>query len=1307
MIRHLKKPIKPLWYSCALVIVVVAVLLQLARLLVPYASHFRPSLEAFAGDQLGATVTMGTLSLSWSGLRPDVVVEKLSVQPTGSEPSLTIEHAHLQLDILASLYYWTPVWHQVDAEGVMATVTQDALGGWSIGGLPRVGDGDYNWRYRSPSALFLMADKVSLENAHFAFVFHNQRRLMTAIPSMTVANNGHFHRMNASAAIENETVFDFILEGVGDPSKPDSFFANAYLALNDFPLTRLAELFGQATDLQQTLTTIDAAAGADVKLWFDFASPSRFLMNGHVEYLGNSSADTSNRTYWDIPFSTDIVGDYGITTGLTIGLRNTRIDHQLELSPARIVMHDDKLNIHITSIDLQAWSEWSQKNISLPADIRNVLGTMMPVGHLDNIQFSLDLLAFDQSVLMTNVRGVSVKPWHNVPGFSAVSGYLEGGLHTGVLLLDAPQFSFFPQTIYREPIASQYASGVVNWQIFPEKKRAILTGSSLVIQGDYGQAGGYFTLDFPFKKNVGHSELVLQLGLKDSNTTHRQLLTPTILPPDLTGWLDRAIKAGAVNQAGLLFRGGLHEGAKRQVQFFADIQEGRLAFSEDWPEIKHIDGSLVVDNQRAYATVHHASIYDDDQFAGDVRWNQALQKRLVVNTSGQLSAASGLRYLKESWLRTKVGSVIDQFSAKGTLDVAIKLDMPLHYSELPSYHSVDLHLKNNQLGIQKANLSFDKVNGFLQYSTKDGFVSKDLTATLFGKPLTAAVTTTRTEAVEVITIAGLGSADIASVTTWTQQALSSYMTGEFDFSAEMTIPTGTGGAKPSLLVNSDLRGVAINLPLPFSKSTETSIPFSTRLNFQEDAIDYRFSLGTSFYAHYKTRSESDYAAIVSLSDTQVPTDTALPLQGFKILGQFEYLDAKAWSTAIKKMPHQDKASSLPADLFFTVKQLDIGSYPLTNLLVSGQREQQGWSFIIDSDDLLGGLFIEDDTSRPLLLDIDYLHWPPKAYSADSTDEDNRTAVDWLADIDTATFIPMDVKINRLVYEGKPLGKWSFQLRPDAKGVELRNIYASAGGFSLTGYHPEQGAFLRWQYARDAIPMSTRFAGVITGGSPKNILEQWQLPSVIDSNKTTIETDIFWLGSPLLFSVEALRGGMTAHFEKGVFNQEKAQNAAGVLRLLSLFNFDSWLRRVRLDFSDVYKKGIPFDDLQGELRFTKGIIDLIEPLEMRGPSSKMTLTGMIDYPAQTVDAELMATLPVGGNLTMLAALTGGLPIAAGVFVLSKLFGKQLDKAASVAYRISGDINEPVVTVEKSELTPAAVSNPIISADDNNTPAPIPQ
>src|SRR5690606_12424366 len=84
-----------------------------------------------------------------------------------------------------------------------------------------------------------------------------------------------------------------------------------------------------------------------------------------------------------------------------------------------------------------------------------------------------------------------------------------------------------------------------------------------------------------------------------------------------------------------------------------------------------------------------------------------------------------------------------------------------------------------------------------------------------------------------------------------------------------------------------------------------------------------------------------------------------------------------------------------------------------------------------------------------------------------------------------------------------------------------------------------------------------------------------------------------------------------------------------------------------------------------------------PLRIESPSSQFRLAGQLDFNTDQAAMELVATLPLASNLPWVAAIAGGLPAAAGVYLASKLFGEQVDRYASAVYDVTGPWRDPKV------------------------------
>ena len=289
MIERLKKPVKPLWYVAAFTIIFTAIFIQAARFAIPYISQYQPTLEKLAGQQLNAKVKIGELKGSWYGLRPKILLKDFYVQDKNDRDMFSIRDAKFELDILASIFHRTLVWQTIEIERLNVTVQQSKAGAWSVLGLASEKKSDASWglRYRDPGSLFLMAKRVNIQAADIYFQFHNNRQFSTAIPGISIQNDGQFHRLNALVDIDGERVLDFVMEGVGDPGSPEEFFATAYLQMDQFPLEKLVDLFSEASNLKKNQKSLALeSSNMDLKLWFDFSSPTRIVLTKFKSMFG-------------------------------------------------------------------------------------------------------------------------------------------------------------------------------------------------------------------------------------------------------------------------------------------------------------------------------------------------------------------------------------------------------------------------------------------------------------------------------------------------------------------------------------------------------------------------------------------------------------------------------------------------------------------------------------------------------------------------------------------------------------------------------------------------------------------------------------------------------------------------------------------------------------------------------------------------------------------------------------------------------------------------------------------------------------
>jgi uncharacterized protein YhdP len=272
----------------------------------------------------------------------------------------------------------------------------------------------------------------------------------------------------------------------------------------------------------------------------------------------------------------------------------------------------------------------------------------------------------------------------------------------------------------------------------------------------------------------------------------------------------------------------------------------------------------------------------------------------------------------------------------------------------------------------------------------------------------------------------------------------------------------------------------------------------------------------------------------------------------------------------------------------------------------------------------------------------------------------------------------DFSVDWLSIAGRDLGSLSFELRPEPSGASFNNIEGKIFGLQPGIYLTEAPTEFFWGY--DGKTHISKLIGPIGINDIGDLFNVFNLPQVMDSQSGRLDANIAWRAEPWAISKDNLNGDFKINLVDGNFYRTPG-GAGTALKLVGLFNFANWLKRLQLDFSDVVGQNLAYNRLDGTLNFDHSVLSLNEPLKIKMPSGKMTMAGDFDLDLETVDAQLVATLPVATNLPWLVGLTGGLPAALGVYATSKLVEKQVDRLSSISYKISGDWDDVKLAVDK--------------------------
>lgn len=1314
MLKRLAHPPRYYYYMFAMLIIALAIIIQSLRMLAPQVDRLRPSIERFLSEEINARVSIGEIQGSWYGLRPHVLVKNLAVENVDSVVGLRIGYADFTLDLLKSALQSQWVWRQVKFDDIYIELSQNKQGQWHVGGLPVEQKTDSRWHYRSPAELFQTVSKIDLNNADIHIIFANKKAIRSQIPSIKIENDGGFHRLTALASVNNTDMFEMVLEQ-NEPSvdsdlglQPASSITG-FVALKNFPLQTIVNGI-----LSDDILNKDALQESTINssLWFDFSSQQGFDVVGDVSVNNLSSSPYLRSFAINSSVTSDVHGHFDANSGWSLGLRDLTISNPDIVQQVLLQKSDNGLQLMIDELQINEWMTWLMPRVN--DKTKRIVETISPSGRVSQVTVDVDFEDWKSSRLLAYVHDISAESFENIPGIRHVNGFLSSGVNGGYVNINTQGLELEPTQVYEQALVFDDIQGQVAWHLLPESNQIIVNSSRLLTESSFGRASGVFYLDVPWEKDSRKSDFVLQVGLQDSSYEKAKHLIPYRVPESLRNWLDSSVLAGDAQQAGFTYRGGFSGGDHvRSIQLFFDVQNVDLHYSDDWPDLMKASGRVLVDNQFTQVETTEAFVKDESVDNLVVTWLGDERKELNVDVRSQVSAQLGLYFLNNTWLQSKVGETFSSWSGEGNIYVSVNVDIPLFEtaknSGIESKQQVQISFSDNVFHLPDQRLDFSNVSGDLYFSNSKGLYSDNLSLTLFGNKLPLRVTQTpqvSRENESAILIKGRSTIASKDLSSWLEMPELSYLSGQLPYDVQLDIPLKDNkDYVAKLSMKSDLLGVNSQFPAPLSKAKSERRDFSLTALINPLESLYTLHLDDVFQAEFILadtlqsglvvlgKTEPLTEPLTELAETTYAKDKLTVKARLDTANVDEWSNLLAYSQEVRSAKNTEQANhtslaDLPIQYDIRIKQLRIKDTDIPNVQLMGNKQGDDWRTDITNDWLKAQVKFDGEFVNPIEVSFDYLHIPSKEKeelaekgsdepTASNIEQKNVVEVDPLADFDLSLVKSAVVDIQSLTYKDRPLGQWRFTVNPKNGGVSITDIYGEFSGLRLSGKEEGTGASLEWLAKNNETPVMTQLTANLSGGGIQQLFEDWGYPAPLTSQSTLFDINTSWQGSPAFFSIGKMEGNVYTELQEGVFVQGKGNAATGVLRLFGLFNFNTWARRLKLDFSDVYKKGVAFDSLTSRLVFDEGFIYFQEPLLLKGPASEFTMAGKIDYPNENIDAVLVATLPVGGNLTFAAAFAGGLPAAAGVYIVSKLFKPQVDKVSSLTYSIKGHWNEPKV------------------------------
>ena len=746
---------------------------------------------------------------------------------------------------------------------------------------------------------------------------------------------------------------------------------------------------------------------------------------------------------------------------------------------------------------------------------------------------------------------------------------------------------------------------------------------------------------------------------------------PLNIGPEIREWLQDNVRAGFLADGRLLFQGNVGAGSapSQHFEMTARVVDGVVNYHPDWPTASRVHADLVVQGTNT-SLRGSARVLDLDVADVDVKLPSA-GGEVSLRLRSRADVKQLLGFVRNTPVRDGLPFLSDTWKGAGDVAVAAELAMPLKPAgddePLLRHLRLDFELEGADIDLVDLGLRFEALDHRVSYEWPHSLSSETLKGELFGSPVRIDIESDG----QAIRFMAEGSATLADAYRVLDLANPGIADGRFDFNA--VFETFTGLDHPAeLRIESDLVGVSAMLPAPLDKVPNQARAMAVSLQFLDDyvAVSARYD-ELSGWLHV-----DDNGILAGALGMGVPVPMAdASLGRVVVAGGLTVLD-----------------SSLIASLFgsagtggagfgwelrdFRIGTIQLEALELADVRVDGYAQDGEIRLTLAGRDLHGSL--ERSGDGPWRLNLPELNLP--AYPPDEKEPLDPRVIDAL--------IAADVDLGRVHVGEEDYGTWSFALRPVSDGIELLDVVAGLRGLAIQATAP-----VVW--SRDG---TTRFEGSVTAGDLREVLPRWDFVPSVQSESFAATGSVHWPGSPLDFEVANLSGKVSLDLANGRFLD--IEQGAGAARIMSLINFSTIVKRISLDFTDVFGRGLSFDRALADLSLSDGRAQFDGPAKISGTGLDFAIEGTVDFASGTLDSTMVVTLPLDASLPWYAALLAASnPLAAaGVLFGQQVLKDPIKRLLSVDVGVSGTFDDPQVVTTSSASTLAATIEPIAAPAD---------
>ncbi|AOB30709.1 hypothetical protein AKI39_08400 [Bordetella sp. H567] len=786
---------------------------------------------------------------------------------------------------------------------------------------------------------------------------------------------------------------------------------------------------------------------------------------------------------------------------------------------------------------------------------------------------------------------------------------------------------------------------------------------------------------------------------------HRYL--PLTVSEDARDWLAQALQAGVVRDAALVLQGDLN-----QFPYTEPGQNGRFHIGgpfvgatvdyapaakdrKAWPAILGMDGAFAIDGAaltlegKPGGVLRPADARDTPLRLGAIKASiPNMEDNAELYLQGQVQGAvpSFLSTANTSPLGALLENRLAQARGTGDWSVALALRVPLLHTDDTTVDG-SLSFKDNDFTLYPEWPALTQLRGMLEFTEKD-LRARGVQAQFLGGPL-------KIDGGLLDARNGLrfdGQLTGAALAQLVRAPAMSRFSGRTAVRGKLLY---IRGGRIDVTLESDLAGMAIDMPAPVGKPASAVMPlrlqWSPATNPGSRDRDW---LTASLGENINLLLERDPAekrwtfARGALGANQPAT---LPTQGMSVRLKLPDIDVDGWqdvadgfeippSNAPKGRRAPDTPLLPPPDqIALDTPQLHVAGVILNDLKLYAVRPAPAqWRVDLQSKQAAGAISWREASGAiagQVTARFKYLSFGKEG---EEKPTDDTSSGDDLKDIPA-----VDLQADVLRFYGKDLGSLRIVGTNVERGQRWRldtlRIANDNASLDATGF---------WR-------LSGRERGLTVDASLKwgdfgKLLARLGWQDVAAGGAGSAEGKLTWYDLPWSYNVAALDGNLALRMDKGRLIHVNSRTG----RLLELLSMQSLQRLAKLELNpaNLFRDGFPFDTIRARFNVSKGVIRT-DDYKINGPVAAIVLSGTTSIIDETwnMKAVVVPNLDASGAAVATALAVNPL-LGLGAFVTQWLLKYPLSRAMTVQYAVTGPWNDPKVAPIDGPLPAAATTEP---------------